>query len=339
MNSFRATCIAAAVLTVSLIFGCIIVNQIVNGPQLADRLASVNRRINVDEGEIIRLHRDIAKRLNSDENVLAKLITAVPYQRLQDLSVRVDIGHGCGTGVLVTRQVGDVRRTFVWTAGHVVQGLMRDDGTFRNPSVCQEWREKGKFKCSTRIEAKVIAYSDPDLGDDLALLEVLQDNFAPADVSAIFCTSVLPVGTPLVHVGCTLGLYDSTSQGIVSQTDRDLLGKRFDQTSCMGYPGSSGGGVYLHDGRCMGLLTRGCGAGLNFVVPARRILAWAKKMHIEWAVNPAVPVPTHWNMREPCDLTDGTVPPAEKVSPLPPGGPAIHEVIEAVRKIIAAVKP
>ncbi len=315
MNSFRATFIAVAVLTVSLIFGGIITNQIINGPsaQISDRLDSVNRRINVDE------------------NVLMHLLTAIPYQRLQDLTVRVDIGHGCGTGVLVTRQVGDVRRTFVWTAGHVVKSLRREDGTFSNPSIYQEWRKNGEFKCSTHIEAKVIAYSDPDAGDDLALLEVLQDNFAPADVSATFCTCTLPIGTPLVHVGCTLGLYDSTSLGIVSQTDRDLLGtgKRFDQTSCMGYPGSSGGGVYLRDGRCMGLLVRGCGAGLNFVVPARRMVEWAKKMHVEWALNPAVPVPMHWNMREPCQLTDGT---DSAIT-----GPC-SLVVEALRKIIAAIK-
>jgi S1-C subfamily serine protease len=323
MNGFRATCTAVILLTVSLIFGGVIVNQIVNlpspqiivrpSPQIIARLDSINRRI------------------NADENVMMRLLTAVPYPRLQELTVRVDIGHGCGTGVLVTRQVGDVRRTFVWTAGHVVQSLRREDGTFSNPIIYQEWRENGKFKCSTRVEAKVIAYSDPDAGDDLALLEVLQDNFAPADVSATFVTDTLSVGTPLVHVGCTLGLYDSTSQGIVSQTDRDLLhtGKMFDQTSCIGSPGSSGGGVYLRDGRCIGLLVRGCGAGLNFVVPARRMVEWAKKMHVEWAVNPAVPVPMHWNMREPCQLTDGT---ESAIT-----GPC-SVVIEAIRKIIAAIR-
>ena len=30
----------------------------------------------------------------------------------------------------------------------------------------------------------------------------------------------------------------------------------FDQTSMMAYPGSSGGGIYLEDGKYMGMLTR-----------------------------------------------------------------------------------
>jgi S1-C subfamily serine protease len=266
-------------------------------------------------------------RIDRCVDVLNRMNKPVPYQALQDISVRVDIGQGCGTGVLVTRWVGDVRKTFVWTAGHVVQSLRRPDGTFSNPHIYQEWREWGKYKGSTIVEAKVIAYSDPDIGDDLALLEVLQDNFAPESVSATFCTSVLPIGTPLVHVGCTLGLYDSTSLGVISQTDRDMLrtGKMFDQTSVMGYPGSSGGGVYLRDGRCIGLLVRGVGAGLNFIVPARRMTEWAKKMHVEWALNPGVNVPTHWNMRVEGPLTDGTDAPVT--------GPC-SVIIEQIRKII-----
>jgi len=73
----------------------------------------------------------------------------------------------------------------------------------------------------------------------------------------------------------------------------------------MGYPGSSGGGVYTRDGKCIGLLVRGAGPGLNFIVPTRRMLPWAKKMKIEWAMNPAVPVPTHV-VRVETPLDDGT---------------------------------
>ncbi len=236
-------------------------------------------------------------------------------QRLQDQSVRVDIScgpmHGSGSGVIVTRQVGEVRRTFIWTAGHVAQVLRNKDGTFRNATIHQEWRGNGAFKCESAVEAKVISYSDPELGEDLALLEVLQDNFSPLSVSATFMLNddIPSVGTELIHVGSTLGIYNSVSLGIVSQTDRDLLktGKVFDQTTCMGYPGSSGGGVYLaSDGRCIGLLVRGVGPGLNFVTPARRMLVWSKKMRVEWAMDPSIAVPTHWNMREPTPLTDGT---------------------------------
>ena len=87
----------------------------------------------------------------------------------------------------------------------------------------------------------------------------------------------------------------------------------------------------MRDGRCIGLLVRGAGAGLNFVVPSRRMLTWAKKMHVEWAMDPSIPVPTHWNMREPCPLTDGT----ETRTPGASLGEAIAKIVEAARKIIA----
>lgn len=230
------------------------------------------------------------------------------YEKLQGPSVLVNVGDGCGTGVIVTRQVGEVTRSWVWTAGHVVQGLRQKDGTFKNPLIIHEAREKGKLTGKQEVEARVVAYSDPDVGEDLALLEVLENNFRPIDVGASFYLSgdILPVGTELIHVGCTLGLYNSVSTGIVSQTDRDLLktGRMFDQTTCMCYPGSSGGGIYLRDGRYMGMLVRGAGAGINFVVPMRRIIPWAEKMGITWALDPSTPVPSI-EERASLPLTDG----------------------------------
>lgn len=215
---------------------------------------------------------------------------------LQAVSVLVKVRGGSGSGTLVTRQVGDVTRTFVWTAGHVVREEMQKDKTFSNVLICQEYRNKGKSIGKSEVQAKVIAYSDPEEGEDLALLEILQDNFRPLAVSAKFdlTADLQEIGTKLVHVGCTQGLYNSVSYGVISQTDIDLLktGKMFEQTSTMAYPGSSGGGMYLEDGTYIGMLTRGGGAGLNFIVPMRRILPWAKSMKCEWALDPKVKVTT-----------------------------------------------
>jgi hypothetical protein len=98
----------------------------------------------------------------------------------------------------------------------------------------------------------------------------------------------------------------------------------FDQTSCMGYPGSSGGGVYTTDGKCIGLLVLGAGPGLNFIVPGRRMLVWARKMKIEWALDPTVPMPMHM-VRDESPLDDGIAVEVDEdsVAPMPPpGGPA-----------------
>jgi S1-C subfamily serine protease len=259
----------------------------VNDMQTKQRVARITQFRQTDERDLLAAQ----VRFNNYQTVC--LGQQPNYAGLQANSVRVDLGGGCGTGVLVTRKVSNVTRTYVWTAGHCAAVLRQPDGSFRNATVYQERRKDGVLIDTVKTEAKVIAYSEANFDEDLALLEILKDNF-PAD-GAKFLLDETPVvvGTKLVHVGCTLGLYNSVSQGVMSQTDRDILqtGKVFDQTSCMGFPGSSGGGVYLEDGRCIGLLVRGAAPGLNFIVPMRRILPWAKKMGVEWAVDPSVPVP------------------------------------------------
>lgn len=285
-------------------------------------------------GQIVVVNR----RIDRHEKVLVDLITAVPFRNLQSVTVRVDVGAGCGTGVLVTRQIGPATRTFVWTAGHVVRHLRNEDGTFRNAAIYQEERDRGKYKGKSQADAKVIAYSDPDVGEDLALLEILQDSFRPLSISAVFFLNndIPAVGTELVHVGCTRGLYNSVSLGVVSQTDRDLYGRMYDQTSTMGYPGSSGGGVYLRDGTCIGLLTRGIGPGLNFIIPVRRMLPWAKRMKIEWAINPKCPVPTHV-VRDATPLTDGTMSEPTPTLASPKPDQTITMIVDAILKLIRAI--
>ena len=244
---------------------------------------------------------------------------------LQSNSVRVDVGRGCGTGVLVTRKVYRVNKTYVWTAAHVVDSLRNSDGTFRTAQVYRELRNRqGQMVLSFSTEARVIAFSDADSGHDLAVLEVLKDNYDVSSTTFDLSNDPVLVGTALVHVGCTVGLYNSVSYGVLSQTDLDLLktGRMFDQTSVMGYPGSSGGGVYLAgSGKCIGLLTRGIGPGLNFIVPVRRMRSWAKHEGIEWALDPSIPVPltrapSKLESQKPLQKAD------DEVKPLPPGGPA-----------------
>jgi S1-C subfamily serine protease len=238
------------------------------------------------------------------KTVVQPSVPQVVFDRLQAATVRVEVGGGCGTGVLFTRRLGLEFRTYVWTAGHVVRGVMRPDGSFEDVIVCRERRLDGLLVDSLKTAAKVICYSDPDKGEDLALLEIIEPNWSTESAEFDDC-DVLPIGTPLIHVGCTLGLFNSTSLGIISQTDRylDGLPKAFDQTSCIGYPGSSGGGVYDYDGRLVGLLVRGAGPGLNMIVPMRRIVAWAEKMGVMWAIDHTTPVPSAV-VRLPVPLSD-----------------------------------
>ena len=103
-----------------------------------------NRPIGPDPA-VLRVS-DLEGRVDRHDDLLDRLIDTPPYEQLQDATVRVDCGGGCGTGVLVTRQVGLVKKTFVWTAGHVVQLLLNMDGTFRNAVIYQE-ETRGRRVC------------------------------------------------------------------------------------------------------------------------------------------------------------------------------------------------
>jgi S1-C subfamily serine protease len=214
------------------------------------------------------------------------------YKHLLAVSCMIEVNGHSGSGVLVTRRVGQVNRTFVWTAGHVAKEAQREDGTFGPLMVISGPRKS--------FSAKVIDYSE---GEDLALLEIEWDNYTSD--SAIFYSSDAPIfpGTELIHVGSVLGLCNSVSTGVMSRNNHiEPDGPEiYDQTSVMGYPGSLGGGVFLCNGQCIGLLVREAGPGINFIVPIRRMREWARKENIEWALDPTLPIPVQ--VKRPIDFT------------------------------------
>lgn len=228
---------------------------------------------------------------------------------MQDISVTIRAGFSEGSGVAISR--GD--QTFVWTAGHVVDGLRKTrkvtdpkTGTprtiieFGDAKIVKTLVEGGRTVGRLEMDAEVIRYSDADHGHDLAILRVRKKGFIK--VSAVFYDESKPpkLGTQLFHVGSLLGQVGSNSMtsGIVSQHGR-LIGKViFDQTTVTAFPGSSGGGVYLTDGQYVGMLVRGAGEGFNLIVPVRRMRTWAKKAGVLWALDPRVKVPTDEEMKK-----------------------------------------
>jgi hypothetical protein len=69
-------------------------------------------------------------------------------------------------------------------------------------------------------------------------------------------------------------------------------GTVFDQTTVTAFPGSSGGGVFLTNGKYVGMLVRGAGETFNLIVPVRRMKSWVKSRGIEWVLDPNAPMPT-----------------------------------------------
>ena len=231
---------------------------------------------------------------------------------LQEISVTIkaedDYGRSEGSGVLITREIDGEKVTFVWTAAHVIDNLKNtreivdDRGQtrklveFDDPKSVKELVEGGRRVGEIKMDAVVIKYSDADDGEDLAVLMVRARDYGKDSASFYLSKDepIIPIGTQLYHVGSLLGQRGSNSMttGIVSQVGRTLGKVEFDQTTVTAFPGSSGGGVYLRDGKYVGMLVRGAGENFNLIVPMRRIKRWAKEMDIEWAIDPSLKAPS-----------------------------------------------
>jgi S1-C subfamily serine protease len=230
---------------------------------------------------------------------------------LQDISITIRSESGYskseGSGVLITRDIAGEKVTFVWTCGHVVDNLREvrtviDDGTpkkiveFDDVQIIKELVEGGRRVGEIKMDATVVKYSDADDGEDLALLMVRAKDYGKASAKFYLDKEepIIPIGTQLYHVGSLLGQMgaNSMTSGIISQVGR-IHGKvEFDQTTVTAFPGSSGGGVFLQDGRYVGMIVRGAGEGFNLMVPVRRIKRWAKKHGVMWAIDPSADTPS-----------------------------------------------
>ena len=230
---------------------------------------------------------------------------------LQDISVTIraenDYQKSEGSGILITRKIGDEQVTFVWTCGHVVDQLRNVrsiivEGAsvkvieFDDVQIIKELVEGGRRVGEIKMDATVIKYSDADDGEDLALLMVRAKDYGKASTKFYLDSKepIIPIGTQLFHVGSLLGQMgaNSMTSGIISQVGR-IHGKvEFDQTTVTAFPGSSGGGVYLQDGRYVGMIVRGAGEGFNLMVPVRRMKRWAARHDIMWALDPSLTPPS-----------------------------------------------
>jgi hypothetical protein len=246
----------------------------------------------------------------------ATALAGVPDD-LQAVSVTIKAGRSQGSGTLVTRKVGDDTITFVWTAGHVVDSLrttrtvISPTGTpkilveYKDAEIVQERQQNGRAVGEVKYTCKVVKVSDADYGEDLAVLMVRCKSAYPLSICAKFqqeINYIPPIGIELSHCGSLLGQFGANSYttGVLSQTGRMLPMKGanvkvFDQVTAVAFPGSSGGGMFLkQNGEYVGMLTQGVMQlqGFNFIVPVRRIHTFAKDAKIEWAINPAIEMPT-----------------------------------------------
>lgn len=178
-------------------------------------------------------------------------------------------------------------------------GTSRTVVEFKDPKIVREEVQDGRTVGRSEMDVEVLRYSNADNGEDLALLRVRKKRYTTA--SAVFWSGGIPKPmTKLVHCGSLLGQMgaNSITTGVVSQIGRVHEGRVYDQTTCPGFPGSSGGGIFSEDGQYVGMLVRGAGETFNLMVPERRIRAWARRVGVEFAMDPKLPVPTDEQLRK-----------------------------------------
>ena len=241
-------------------------------------------------------------------------------EHLQNVSVTIrsegQFSAGEGAGVIFTRKDKDGKLVnLVWTAAHVIDNLRKTRTTlvdgkpktiveFKDPMVVKEIRQNGRTVGRLQMDAEVLKYSDATDGHDLALLRVRKLNFVTDTVTFYLDKEIPPLGEDLLHVGSLLGQMgaNSMTDGIYSQHGRLIKSLNkfvFDQTTCTAFPGSSGGGVYLKkDAKYVGMLVRGAGEGFNLIVPVRRIIDYAEKHKIMWALDRSVAMPTEDELKK-----------------------------------------
>ncbi len=225
---------------------------------------------------------------------------------LQETAVTIKAGGAEGSGVLISR--GD--RTYVLTAGHVVEGCRKTrkvikDGIektlveFDDITVIKVFVEDGRTVGKQEMTAEVIKYSDADNGHDVGLLMIRKKNFSTLSVNFCEANEFPALGDMLIHVGSMLGQSGSNSytQGVLSQLGRMIGKMEYLQTSCTAFPGSSGCGIYTKSGKYVGMLVRGAGETFNLVTPIQRLKVWSEKAKMEWLFDASKPVPSEKELR------------------------------------------
>jgi hypothetical protein len=222
-------------------------------------------------------------------------------ERLLGTSVQVVAENESEWGATVVMGSGTVfkrnGKTFVVTAAHVVEYLKQvisdvdeDEGKerkkilWKDAWIVLERVKDGRKTGELRLLAKVrfATKMEEEGGDDVAVLEVYEGDLLPYSAVPLPKDQTVWVGQECWHVGSLYGAFvNSVSKGVIASVGRLLHDKTFHQTSTTAAPGSSGGGVFVvgDDGQLYyaGMLTRGTGQTVNFVVPIERIRAALKE--------------------------------------------------------------
>ncbi len=121
----------------------------------------------------------------------------------------------------------------------------------------------------------VLGYSEQR---DIAILNIKGDNFPYVEVGN---SANIKNGQKIYCIGSPLGLDNTISEGLISNTSRTIDGSEYIQISAPISPGSSGGAVFNDAAQVIGITSASATAGqnINLVIPINSIY------DIDWNVN------------------------------------------------------
>ena len=205
-----------------------------NSLDLARNLAEMRQVIDAAARDHRRALDEVAAlRDHADQN-LNQLHKEVLYP-----SVQVSGRTGVGGGVIFHSRDSE---TYVITAFHVVQKLVRKDG--RDPVEVRFYDKNGKSQRT--MEGEIVLY---DKQQDVALVRVAGTGRMSnvAKLASRETLSRIRVFTPIYAVGCPLGHDPMPSPGEISTLHKEVDGKKFWMMNAPTIFGNSGGGIFLRE--------------------------------------------------------------------------------------------
>ena len=178
--------------------------------------------------------------------------------RVKSAVVLVKTPSGTGSGVIVNEN------GHVVTNAHVIQG----EKDLR--VVIWEPREDGTLARRTLEDVEIEAVNDHL---DLALLKLPGAEDESFGWAPLELWESIEVGQPVFAIGNPLGLEQTTSQGVISTTQRSFDGLSYIQTDAAINPGNSGGPLFNTAGEVVGITNMGIrgGEALGFAIPTRYV--------------------------------------------------------------------
>lgn len=214
--------------------------------------------------------------------------------RVKPSVVLVRTSSGLGSGVIVNDD------GHLITNAHVIQGEQDLQVVTWLP------QPDGTLKRTTIKDVEIIAINNHL---DLGLLRVTHPDGGTFSWSPLERFETIEVGQPVFAIGNPLGMEQTTSQGVISTTQRNFEGLSYVQTDAAINPGNSGGPLFNTRGEVIGITNMGIlgGEALGFAIPTRYVKDFIRNREA-FVYDPSNPNAGHIYNEPPHRRRTGTAP-------------------------------